>query len=276
MSQEKAAPPARSFDVAIVCALHSPELHEVLNAFGGESKWQSQPDFGQTHIYKSIDVPLSGAPPLSVVAGAPTHMGLTATAIISTQMLLMFRPRLIVMVGIAAGTKASGRNYGDILVANPSVDYASGKIAVVDGVETFQPDPFPLPVDSRLHTLVQEDRRTREGLDEIAGTWGGARPRTSLNIHIGALGAADQVVDSEKRILDIKKNWRKLIGVEMETYALYRAAHEAPRPKPLYVSFKSVCDFAAAKDDAWQEYAAFTAAQYCRRFLLKNWSVLSA
>jgi nucleoside phosphorylase len=199
-------------------------------------------------------------------------MGLTATAILATQMLLLFRPRLIVTIGIAAGTKSAGRGYGDVLVADPSVDYASGKVSYTDGAETFHPDPFPLPIDARLRTLVQEDRRTRRGLDDISEKWGAARPATPLNIHIGPLGAADQVVDSARRIAEIQRNWRKLIGIEMETYAVYRAAHEAPYPKPLHIGFKAVCDFAAAKDDSWQDYAAHTASAYAHSFLIRNWS----
>jgi hypothetical protein len=57
----------------------------------------------------------------------------------------------------------------------------------------------------------------------------------------------------------------------MATYALYRAAHEAPGTKPMYLSFKSVCDFASEKNDDWQEYAAYTSAEYARRFILRNW-----
>jgi len=65
------------------------------------------------------------------------------------------------------------------------------------------------------------------------------------------------VIDDATRVLEIQRNWRKLIGVEMETYGVYRACHESPDPKPRFVSFKAVCDFAAEKSDSWQEYAAF-------------------
>ena len=79
---------------------------------------------------------------------------------------------------------------------------------------------------------------------------------------MGPLGAADQVIDDPSRILEIQRNWRKLIGVEMETYGVYRACYESPDPKPRVVSFKAVCDFAAEKTDSWQPYAAFMAAEF--------------
>lgn len=261
------------YDVALVCALHDPELTALLKAFGGEGSWSKGPSIGQ-HIYKTTTHVTPLGDTLRIVSGAPTYMGLTATAILATQMILLFRPRFIAMVGIAAGTRSTQRGYGDVLVADPSVDYASGKVSYHEGSEIFQPDPFPLPIHVGLRTIVQEDARTRAGLDSIKQSWPGPRPESELRVHIGPVGAADQVVDSRARVVEVQRNWRKLIGLEMETYALYRAAHEAPYPRPVHASFKSVCDFAAEKSDAWQGYAAHCAAQYEKRFFDLHWPAI--
>lgn len=108
----------------------------------------------------------------------------------------------------------------------------------------------------------------------IRKRWKGSTPSGSNRLHIGPLGAADQVIDDPRRILEITKNWRKLVGVEMETYAVYRACMESPEPKPRVVSFKAVCDFAAEKTDSWQLYAAFMAAQFAADFLKSEWDAL--
>jgi nucleoside phosphorylase len=119
-------------------------------------------------------------------------------------------------------------------------------------------------------------RGNHAAFDKIRNKWKGSTPPKSNHLHVGPLGAADQVIDDATRITEIQKNWRKLIGVEMETYGVYRAVHEAPEPKPRVVSFKSVCDFAAEKTDSWQEYAAFTAAEFALQFLKNEWNVLWA
>jgi nucleoside phosphorylase len=62
--------------------------------------------------------------------------------------------------------------------------------------------------------------------------------------------------------------------VEMETYGVYRAVHEASSPKPAVVSFKAVCDFAAEKSDSWQDFAAFMAAEFAAEFFRKEWQSL--
>jgi nucleoside phosphorylase len=211
---------------------------------------------------------------LRVVATASTSMGLTAAAIATTQLILQFRPRLVAMIGIAAGTRSGNKQFGDVLVADPSVDYASGKYVNVDGVREFLPHPYPIGINARLRSVLQRYVGNRAVFANIRDGWKGQTPPGPNRLHIGPLGAADQVIDDPTRVLEITKNWRKLVGVEMETYAVYRACHESPEPKPRVVSFKSVCDFAAEKTDSWQEYAAFTASRFAVDFLKSEWDAL--
>jgi nucleoside phosphorylase len=201
-------------------------------------------------------------------------MGLTAASIATTQLIMQFKPRIVLMIGIAAGTKDGGKQFGDVLVADPSIDYNSGKVARQDGIRAFLPDPYPIGLNARLRSVLLKHRGHNIIFEEIRAAWRGHKPPGINRLHVGPLGAADQVIDDADRILEIQQNWRKLIGVEMETYGVYRACHEAPEPKPRFVSFKSVCDFAAEKSDSWQEYAAYVAAHFSVRFLRKEWDAL--
>lgn len=261
-------------DVAFVCALEHPELTALFRALGGASKWTEAGDARFPHVYHRSSVALPSGRSLSVVATAATSMGLTAAAIVTTQLVLQFRPRMVIMVGIAAGTKDGKKQFGDILVADPSVDYNSGKVSQEDGIRAFLPDPYPIGLYPRLRSLLHKYRGDHPALVEVKKRWQGKAPPQTIKVHVGPLGAADQVIDDESRILEIQRNWRKLIGVEMETYGVYRACWEAPEPKPQFVSFKSVCDFAAQKTDSWQEYAAFTSAEFAVMFLKSTWESL--
>lgn len=178
------------------------------------------------------------------------------------------------MIGIAAGTHASNKQFGDVLVADPSVDYNSGKVALENGIREFLPDPYPLGLNARLRSVLQKYRGNHELFNEIRSGWKGKVPAAANRLHLGPLGAADQVIDDAARVLEIQRNWRKLIGVEMETYGVYRACHESPDPKPRFVSFKAVCDFAAEKTDSWQDYAAFIAARFAFEFFKTEWDSL--
>lgn len=246
-------------DVAFICALEHPEFAALVEATGGAERWSVVGETRFSHVYRESQIQTDSKRPLRVIGTVATSMGLTAAAIATTQLILQFRPRIVVMVGIAAGTRSGNKNFGDILVADPSVDYNSGKVVLADGVRDFLPDPYPIGLNARLRSIVQKYRAPNGLFDDIRRAWSGMVPEQKNRLHLGPVGAADQVIDDESRVLEIQKNWRKLIGVEMETYGVYRACHEAPDPKPRFVSFKSVCDFAAHKSDSWQDYASFTA-----------------
>jgi nucleoside phosphorylase len=261
-------------DVGIVCALEHPELAAVMEAFGGVSKWKSIGSARFSHVYRECEIVTNSDKPLKVVATTSTSMGLTAASIVTTQLVMQFRPRIVVMIGIAAGTRDGNKQYGDVLVADPSVDYNSGKVVQAGGIRDFLPDPYPIGLNARLRSVLQKYRGNHPVFSQIRSGWREPLPGDTNRLHLGPLGAADQVIDDEARIIEIQRNWRKLIGLEMETYGVYRACYESPDPKPRFVSFKSVCDFAAEKSDSWQAYAAYFAAQFTVRFLTTEWEAL--
>jgi len=261
-------------DVGIVCALEHPELAAVITAFGGSAQWHEVGDARFPHVYRETRLTLPNGNQLRIVSTTSTSMGLTAAAIATTHLVLQFRPRIVLMVGIAAGTAGGNKQFGDVLVADPSVDYNSGKVVQAGGIREFLPDPYPIGLNPRLRSLLQKYRGFHPVFVTICDRWSGPRPPGQNRLHLGPLGAADQVIDDPARVIEIQKNWRKLIGVEMETYGVYRACTESPEPKPRFVSFKSVCDFAAEKTDSWQEYAAFVAAEFAVAFLKAEWEGL--
>ena len=261
-------------DIAFICALQSPELDALIGALGGASAWSEVEDSGFTHLYQSARLQTDSDKSLKVVATVSTSMGLTAASIATTQMAMRFRPRIVVMVGIAAGTRSGNKQFGDVLVADPSVDYNSGKVVIENGIRGFQPDPYPIGLNPRLRSVLNRYASRSQVFTDIRAGWTGSVPLVANRVHVGPLGAADQVVDDATRVREIQQNWRKLIGVEMETYGVYRACYEAPEPKPRFVSFKSVCDFAAEKSDSWQGYAAYFAAEFAVRFFRSEWDSL--
>ncbi len=76
-------------------------------------------------------------------------------------------------------------------------------------------------------------------------------------------GADTEMIDS------VKKQHKNLIGIEMESYAVFTACALADDPKPLCVSLKSVCDFGdSSKSDDYHHYASYTSAKVLTRFIL--------
>jgi nucleoside phosphorylase len=261
-------------DIGIVCALQFPELEAVINSLGGPSAWREIGDARLAHVYRETTTISADGKELKIVATTSTSMGLTAAAIATTQLVHHFRPRIVAMIGIAAGTRSSNKQFGDVLVADPSIDYNSGKVVMENGIREFLPDPYPIGLNPRLRSLLQKYRGSNSIFEAIHNRWQHNKPPLQNRLHVGPIGAADQVIDDPTRIIEIQRNWRKLIGVEMETYGVYRAVQESPEPRPRFVSFKAVCDFAAEKADDWQEYAAFVAAEFTIEFFKREWAAL--
>lgn len=258
-------------DVGLVCALHSPELTAFKSVCGDSVNWKEEPANGFTHVYESCALETERGRRLTVVASTQTTMGLTSAAILTTQLIMRYRPRLVVMVGIAAGTRAGGKQFGDVLVADPSIDYNSGKLVDDNGTQRLQPDPHPVGIAKRIRAVLLRYSQDTELFDGFRDNWKGKTPEMPNRLHVGAVGAADQVIDNPDKIKEIQLSWRKLIGLEMETYGVYRACEESPAPSPRHVAFKAVCDFGEKKTDDWQEYAAFMAASFAVYFLRSHW-----
>jgi nucleoside phosphorylase len=262
-----------AFDVVIVCALHSPELEKVMSA-GGVS-WDPLPGHHEDpHVYYRATYTTKKGKPISIVAGAPNQMGLSASAVLATKMILRFRPKLVAMVGIAAGVSSERQGFGSILAADTTFDYGSGKIISEAKKLIFRPDHHPLPINTRLKSLLLHWSNRRNELDNIYRSWQGDKPDTVLKLHVGPIGSGAAVVDAKQPILDVLQHWRKLTGIEMEAYAVHRACLDTIEPAPIFLCLKSICDFAENKSDTWQTYAAYTAAEFCHRFLTHEWENL--
>src|ERR1022692_1828023 len=98
-------------DLAIICALNSPELESVRRLGWAWTRIELAND----HIpYYRGEYVRSGEGRVVHAAAAP-RMGMTAAAVLATKMILAFRPRYLAMSGIAAGIR--GRvGLGDVVV----------------------------------------------------------------------------------------------------------------------------------------------------------------
>ncbi len=261
------------FDVAIVCALHEPELTSVLSI----GRWSQVPALvGDPQTYYSSVWRAKEGQNIRVVVAAPNYMGLTASGVLASKIVWRFRPRLLAIVGIAAGARSDKQGFGDILAPDQTFDYGSGKTTLVGRKSKVLPNPNPLQINAKLHGRLKEWQRERTSLDNIVKMWRAEVPLTRLQLHIGPLFSSPTVLDNTQSIDEAMSHWRKLIGIEMEAHAVHRACHDTIEPAPMFLCLKSICDFAEGKDDKWQHYAAYTSARLLYKFLVAEWPRLSS
>lgn len=258
----------KTFDIAILTALEHTELEAVLELPYEFEAVRFKDDI--TSYYTGV-VQLSNGTTKSVIACSASRMGLAATASLATKVALTFKPQILAMAGIAAAVKGQAK-LGDILIADPSWDWGSGKLTITkaEGVK-FLSDPFQIPLNPRFSQIIKTLTVRRTYLDEIYGKFTGLkRPSHVLSAHVGPIASGAVVLEDPTTVALIKSQNRKTIGIEMEAYGLMSAAHYLGEGGPKALVVKSVCDFAdPAKKNDWQPYAAFTSAQYLDK-LIRN------
>lgn len=243
-------------DLAIVCALESVELAAIKNL---PISWQPLRFHHDETRYISGSIMHEGRT-FSVVAASATRMGMPAAAVLTSKIISQFRPRFLAMAGICAGRKAKV-NLGDIVVADPSWDWGSGKIISKRNTPHFQPSPHDIELDVDLRSKLEEISLDVALLAEIKAKSRGNKPSSELNLKIGPLASGAAVVADKKTFERLLDRNRDVLGLEMEAYGVSAACRGSGRPRPTSVVMKSVCDYADEdKSDDFQEYAAHTSA----------------
>jgi len=250
-------------DVAIITALKDVEFEAVRRL---PCSWQQMPVASDDSVYYVGQISGDGRK-VKVVAAAAIEMGIAASTALAMKVIQRFRPRYLFMAGIAAGI---GGNPGDILVADESWDYGSGKIVTgEDGEREFRFGAKHIQVDAALKDRIAHFSRDRaDVISRIQERWPGTPCEYRLQVRIGPVATGAAVVEHRETIDEIRSQDRKLIGIDMEAYGVMVAGRIAPEPRPKCVVAKSICDFGVPpKTDDWQRYAAHTSAWFVHDFV---------
>ncbi|WP_445354650.1 hypothetical protein ACJJI5_16290 [Microbulbifer sp. EKSA008] len=256
-------------DVAIVCALDE-ELKAILEFDGG---WrQVIVDHDHSNYFRTSLV-INDDVTLDVVAVSSPQMGMPAAGVVTSRLITNFRPKLLVMSGICAGVRGKS-NFGDVLVADPCFDYGSGKwVSDPSSSElSFRPAPYPFRLNHCINRIISRLSGLKGIGEEIADGFEGERPEDVPRIIMNAMASGGSVLQARSLMQGVIAQHKNLIGIEMESYAVFAAAEYSGDPAPMCISIKSVCDFGDEdKDDRFHKFACHTSAKFVYRFL-NEWS----
>lgn len=242
------------YDLAIICALRAPELNEVLKL---PFSWSVHNELGDyTNYYEGV------YQDKRLLCAFSYEMGMPAASILATKIVNLFKPRYLVMTGIAAGVDREKVKYGDIMVADPCFDYGSGKRTIENGESVFKPDYRQVRLDNGIAKIFDELKTQSHLLREIKDKCDYEKPDNDLSIHVGSFGSGSAVLADPSIIERIRAHDRKLLGFDMEAYGVMLAGALSGVPSTISVVIKSVSDFGdLMKDDKYQKYAAYTSAR---------------
>ncbi|MGC0995429.1 hypothetical protein [Pantoea agglomerans] len=255
-------------DVVIITALEHIELENVLR-YPIDWKLIMFPDDPSIYHFAKID--LKSDLTKNVLAVSSGRMGLVYAAALSAKIQIKFKPDYIFMSGICAGV-ADKTQLGDIIIADLVWDWGNGKAIKVEGNPSHLPSPYQISLDNKTRSKLMRLCVEKKYLKEIYENFSkGNRPQHHLSAGIGPMASGAVVIQDEDIVERIKASHRDLLAVEMEAYGVMAGPQIASDHPAKVIIVKSVCDFAnLAKDNEWQEYAAYTSSQYIFKLIVNE------
>lgn len=196
----------------------------------------------------------------TIIAARQDEIGMTASATLTMKLVEHFRPKYVIMPGIAAGTLDDAKDeqiYGDVVIADMVWNYSNGKYvpkedaSIVFGEIGFMPRPTVVTMEQELIPFFE--KAIHSFMNETY-------------VHMGAIASGSAIV-ANKAILErqVKGQFDTTKALEMEGYGLAYAAAHATQPRPKAIIAKSVCDFADhRKSDKYQKFAAYTSCEFVK------------
>jgi len=200
---------------------------------------------------------------LTVLLATLNTMGGVAAAAITWDVIERWRPRFVILMGVAAGDPeraTKGLNLGDVVVAEVVVPYEHEKLG--EKGERKPRAPMP-PATGRLFNAANRVAtslwpRTIQGRPD-----GDAIPSA---VHIEAIATGSKLVESAEVWARLRTMHQKIVALEMEAEGVMFACSTHPhRPEALVV--KAIMDYgtAGSRDegkDKWKTYAATASAEF--------------
>jgi nucleoside phosphorylase/CheY-like chemotaxis protein len=244
-------------DLCVITALAEPEFRAVLNL---PWNWRETDPIDSCTIPVEGRIDLSGKS-LSVIAATPNRAGMTASTVLASKLLQVFRPRVLALTGICAGVRGK-TNIGDVVLGSPAWDWQRGKVESRNGKNRVLIEPIQIPVPNYVDVEFHRVAKDMTAIGEISKGWMAELPQTPLKLRLGPIATGGLVIATAGGMEVIRGQHRNLMAVDMETFGVYGAATLGPDPRPTYLSVKGVSDFGDdEKDDRWQPYAAYASAR---------------
>jgi adenosylhomocysteine nucleosidase len=243
------------FDFVIVCALD--KERDAYKNTGAKC--------GALRNIRGLDCMPLKLGELSGVCVKLPRMGLVEASIGATRAIDRFNPKILAMSGICAGVSGNSK-IGNLILADICWEYQAGKWAG----DKFKIEHYDVSLEPNTKTFLSQliateprGDRFKAGLieDEVVFE----------RMIVGPMATGSAVIASIERMAEIEAQHRKIAGLDMEMYGLYKAA-ELSISKPVFFGAKVVVDLAdSAKGDKYHEYGSILSARFALAAIETLW-----
>jgi nucleoside phosphorylase len=123
-----------------------------------------------------------------------------------------------------------------------------------------------IPADRGVISKLTDFSNISRNLSRIYEEFPGHKPQTQLNVKFGSIGSGPYVLASKNYLNTLIQSDRKLSGIDMEGFGIFRAAQFYEGTIPIFI--KAISDFGdEAKNDNLHDYASFVSAKLVMSFI---------
>lgn len=185
------------------------------------------------------------------------HVGLVNAAVTAGLCIDRFKPSVVGMSGICGGFK-NRSHIGQLFVSSMVYEYQSGKWAS-DG---FRQEPYQVPTDHVTLTELKALASSDGLISELEEGFKGKRPTSQQQPVVGVFTSGSAVIADKQYLNQIEVIHRKVNALDMEVFAVQRAAELSPH-KPPCICAKTVVDLCDEdKCDDMHSYGSYISAKF--------------
>jgi len=184
-------------------------------------------------------------------------MGLVNAAAAAAVSIERYRPKVVAMSGICGGF-APRAHMGQLFISEMAYEYQSGKWSD-DG---FLQEPYQATTDQQTITMLGLLANRVGLLSDLESGFTGTRPAEQHVPSIGIFTSGSAVIASKVLLDQVGQIHRKVHALDMEVYAIQRAAQLAPH-RPSTICAKTVVDLCDNnKNDKIHAYGSYVSAKF--------------
>lgn len=240
------------FDFLIFCALHEERSPYVVLS-SGKHEIRSGVD--------CYDIQLAEKKGSVILL---PQMGLVNAAVTVSLCIERYKPSVIGMSGICGGFKENAQ-LGQLFISSMAYEYQSGKWAS-DG---FKQDPYQVKTEHITLTELTSLTNSVNLIQELEAGFNGTRPAKAQKPATGIFTSGSAVIADEKFLGQIQSTHRKVNALDMEVFAVKRAAELSPY-KPACICAKTVVDLCNQdKNNELHAYGSYISAKFIIKAIQK-------
>ncbi|KPG95939.1 purine phosphorylase [Pseudomonas sp. RIT-PI-q] len=273
-AEREAEQASRTPDVLILTAL-SVELAAARLAFGIQDGTPHRRSANSIHFWTTVVEKPGG--PVSCAVASLGSAGNVNAASITTQLLSELKPKMVLMMGIAAGMRTK-TVLGEVVISERVV-YYEGAAALADGVLAARPEM------QKPGMSIQQDLSTyfsggllSERLQERATTLGFTMPVESpagevaskLKVSPATIASGEKLIRDPELFASLRSQHDKVCVAEMEAYGVVDACEKQNVPA---LVIRGISDFGdSSKDNTFHKVASEAAAIVAIDYITHGWS----